>query len=100
MFSLELYGREAKISIEGLGGSYGPERCSYYRMLPQMGPPEITVWDYPGGDDSWALELAAFAEDLSLGRSPSPGLTEAIRTLEIVEAIYRTSGYPVNTAGI
>lgn len=100
MFSLELYGRDAKVSVDGLGGSYGPERCTYYRMLPQMGPPEITAWDYPGGDDSWALELAAFAEDISLGRAPSPGLTEAIRTLEIVEAIYRSSGYPVNTAGI
>jgi predicted dehydrogenase len=95
MFSLELYGRDAKISIDGLGGSYGPEKCTYYKMLPQMGPPEITVWDFPAGDNSWALELAAFSEDIRLGRAPNPGLSEGIRTLEIVEHIYRTSGYPV-----
>ncbi len=100
MFSLEFYGRDAKISIEGLGGSYGPEKCTYYKMLPQMGPPETTVWDYPGGDNSWALEIAAFQEDIRTGRVPNPGLREGIRTLEIVEEIYRTSGFPVATASL
>lgn len=100
MFSLELYGRDAKISIDGLGGSYGPEKCTYYKMLPQMGPPETTVWDYPAGDDSWQLELAAFEEDIRTGRTPSPGLREGIRTLEIVEQIYRTSGFSISTAGL
>ena len=99
LFSLELYGRDAKIAIDGLGGSYGQERCTYYKMLPQMGPPETTVWDYPAGDGSWTLELAAFEEDIRTGRVPSPGLPEGIRILEIVEEIYRKSGYPVNTAG-
>jgi predicted dehydrogenase len=100
LFSLELYGRDAKISIDGLGGSYGQERCTYYKMLPQMGPPEITVWDYPAGDGSWALEIAAFEEDIRTGRAPSPGLPEGIRILEVVEEIYQKSGYPVNTAGL
>lgn len=100
MFSLELYGRDAKISIDGLGGSYGQEKCTYYKMLPQMGPPETTVWDYPAGDNSWKLELAAFEEDIRTDRAPSPGLPEAIRTLEIVEEIYRVSGYHVSSAGL
>ena len=100
LFSFELYGRVGKVSIDGLGGSYGPERCTYYKMLPQMGPPETTVWDYPAGDNSWSLELAAFAEDIRTGRAPSPGLREGIRTLEIVESIYRSSGYPVSTASV
>ncbi len=94
MFSLELYGRDGKISVDGLGGSYGTERLTYYRMLPQMGPPETQTWEYPAGDDSWAGETSAFAEDIRLGRVPSPGLHEGARTLEIVESIYRKSGYP------
>jgi predicted dehydrogenase len=94
MFSLEIYGRDGKISVDGLGGSYGPERLTHYRMLPQMGPPETQVWEYPAGDDSWALETGAFVDDIRLGRTPSPGLQEGIRTLEIVETIYRRSGYP------
>lgn len=88
LFSLEIYGRDAKLAIDGLGGSYGPERLTYYKMLPQMGPPETTVWDYSQPDESWAVETAAFLDDIRLGREPSPGLREGIRTLEIVETIY------------
>ena len=94
LFSLELYGRDAKIAIDGLGGSYGLERLTFYRMLPQMGPPETTVWEYPPPDDSWALETGAFLDDIRLGREPAPGLAEGIRALEIVGEIYRRSGYP------
>jgi predicted dehydrogenase len=98
LFSLEIYGRDAKLAIDGLGGSYGPEKLTYYKMLPQMGPPETTVFDFAGADDSWAVETRAFLEDIDLGREPSPGLAEGIRTLEIVETIYRKSGYPVSKA--
>jgi predicted dehydrogenase len=94
LFSLELYGRDAKIAVDGLGGSYGLERLTFFRMLPQMGPPETTVWEYPPPDDSWALEITAFMDDIRLGREPAPGLAEGIRILEIVEEIYRQSGYP------
>ena len=68
-------------------------------MLPEMGPPETTIWEYVRGDDSWRLETEAFIEDIRLQRESSPGLTEGIRTLDIVEAVYQKSGYPVNTAG-
>ena len=100
LFSLELYGRDAKLAIDGLGGSYGVEKLTYYKMLPAMGPPEITSWEYVRGDDSWALETRAWIDDIRLGREPSPGLREGIRTLEIVEEIYRRSGYPVSVAGL
>ncbi len=96
MFSFEIYGRDGKISIDGLGGSYGTERLTYYRMLPQMGPPEMTHWEFTGGDASWADETWAFAEDIRLDRTPSPGPAEGIKTLEIVEAIYKKSGFPTS----
>jgi len=96
MFSLEIYGRDGKLSVEGLGGSYGPEKLTYYKMLPQMGPPEATHWEFPGGDDSWATETSAFVADIRMGRTPSPGLQEGIRTLEIVESVYKSSGYPTS----
>src|SRR5580658_2040665 len=43
LFSFEIFGRVGKIDINGLGGSYGLEKLTFYRMLPQMGPPETTV---------------------------------------------------------
>jgi predicted dehydrogenase len=100
LFSMEIYGRDAKIAIDGLGGSYGPEKLTFYKMLPQMGPPETTVFEFPGADDSWAVETKTFADDIREKRVPAPGLREAIRTLEIVEDIYRQSGYPVSVAGL
>jgi predicted dehydrogenase len=93
LFSFEIYGRDAKLAIDGLGGSYGPERLACYKMLPEMGPPETTIFEYVRGDDSWGLETRAFIEDIQLAREPSPGLREGITTLEIVEKIYARSGY-------
>ena len=92
-FSLELYGRHGKLHWEGLGGSYGVERLAYYKMLPEMGPPETTVFEFPRGDQSWRLEVEAFIEDILLGRTPSPGLADAAAALRVVETIYQKSGY-------
>jgi len=93
LFSFEIYGRDAKLHIEGLGGSYGTERLTYYKMLPQMGPPETTIWEYPMGDNSWKLEFEAFLEDIRLARQPSANLQDAQAALAVVEAIYKESGY-------
>jgi predicted dehydrogenase len=100
LFSLEIYGRDAKLAIDGLGGSYGVERLAFYKMLPEMGPPDTTIFEYPRGDESWAIETRAFVDDIRLGRQPAPGLSEGIRTLEIVEQIYAKSGFPISVAGL
>lgn len=92
LFSLEIYGRDAKLHIEGLGGSYGVERLAYYRMLPQMGPPETTIWEYPGADTSWTVEFAEFLEDIRLGREPEAGLAAARAALDAVARVYSMSG--------
>jgi len=93
-FSLELYGRDAKLQVDGLGGSYGTERLTLYKMLPEMGPPETTSWEYPMADDSWAVEMAEFLEDIRTGRAPSAGLEDARAALQVVERVYRESGGP------
>jgi len=93
MFSFELYGREGKLQVDGLGGSYGVERLTYYKMLPGMGPPETTSWEYPMGDNSWDVEMAEFLEDIRLGRPPACGLADAAAALDVVDNIYRRSGY-------
>ena len=89
LFSLEIYGRVGKLEISGLGGSYGVERLTWYRMLPEMGPPETTAWEYPMHDDSWQVETAEFLEDIRLDREPSAGLRDAHRTLTVIDHIYR-----------
>lgn len=92
-FSMEIYGRVGKLAIDGLGGSYGTERLTFYRMLPEMGPPETTTWEYPMGDDSWAVEMAEFLEDIRQQRAPAAGLRDALEALRVVKAIYQESGH-------
>jgi len=93
MFSMEIYGRDGKIAIDGLGGSYGVERLAWHRMLPGMGPPETTTWEFPGADQSWKIEFDEFVDDILLEREPSVGLADAHTALSVVEAIYQRSGY-------
>jgi predicted dehydrogenase len=91
LFSFEIYGRTGKLAIDGLGGSYGVERLTYYRMLPEMGPPETTSWEYPRGDDSWGIEFREFLDDIEQKRTPSAGLAEARAALDVVRKIYEAS---------
>ena len=92
MFCLEIYGRDGKLQMDGLGRSYGVEKLTYYKMLPQMGPPETSVWEFPGEDNSWKIEMQEFFEDIRLKRTPEPGLKEAKAVLQVVERIYARAG--------
>lgn len=92
LFSMEIYGRQGKLEISGLGGSYGVERLTWYRMLPEMGPPDTTAWEYPMADNSWAVEMAEFYEDIRLMRQPAAGLRDAYEALKVVQTIYGRSG--------
>jgi predicted dehydrogenase len=96
-FSCELYGRDGKLQVDGLGGSYGVERLSWYKNLPDMGPPETTIWEYPMADNSWETEMVEFMEDIRSGREPSAGLHDAIAALTVVAKIYTESGYDYRT---
>ncbi len=100
LFSLEIYGREGKLHIEGLGGSYGVERLTWYRMLPEMGPPETEMWEYPRGDRSWDLEFSEFLDDIAANRTPAAGLSDARAAMIVVEQIYRSRPKPATSAVI
>jgi predicted dehydrogenase len=92
LFSFEIFGRQGKLDITGLGGSYGVERLAYYRMLPEMGPPETMIWEYPQADLSWEAEFAEFVEDIRCRRQPAVGLAEAQAVLQVIERMYEGAG--------
>ena len=89
LFSFEIAGRLGKLEISGLGGSYGLERLTWYKMSPEMGPPDTRAWEYPMADDSWQAEWTAFLEDIRRSRQPSPGIADAQAALRAIEKIYR-----------
>jgi predicted dehydrogenase len=88
-FSFEISGRDGKLEISGLGGSYGVETLSHYRMLPQMGPPETTRWEWPFPDKSWDIEVAEFVAAIAEGRRPVGDIEDALVTMSIIDRIYR-----------
>lgn len=88
MFSLELYGKTGKLHWEGLGGSYGQERLTYYKMSPHMGPPETVVHEFPGPDESWEREFQDFLESIARRRRPCGDLEDAAKALHVVDTLY------------
>ena len=88
-FSLEITLRTAKIDINGLGGSYGPETLTLFEMQPEMGPPPSTVHTWDKTDDSWKLEFGDFLGAIS--GKPSIGATvqDAFATLSVIERAYQ-----------
>lgn len=101
LFSFEVYGRNGKLHIEGLGGSYGVERLYHYQMQPQLGPPDTVIYEFPGPDKSWEAELAEFEDACAVTQNShqtinstplttriGTTLAEARATLTVVEQLY------------
>jgi len=88
LFVFEIMGRDGKLTIEGLGGSYGTERLTLHRMLPQMGPPETTIWEFPFPDRSFESEFENFVAAVE-GRARAIGdIDDAHANLAIIQAVY------------
>jgi predicted dehydrogenase len=88
LFAFEVVLERAKVELEGLGGSYGTERCTLHAMLPELGPPVTTIWEWPRGDESWTREtgdaLGAFAGLTAVGAS----LDDALAVMRVVDEAY------------
>jgi predicted dehydrogenase len=95
MFSLEIYCLTAKIQVEGLVRSYGPQRLRIYRMGPELGPPALEEIRYPDTDLTWKAEWEHFAAAiLAADNRPLRGDLRAARDAWAqVEAAYAAGGY-------
>jgi predicted dehydrogenase len=90
LFSLEVYCRTAKLQVDGLGGSYGPQRLRVYRMRPELGPPDVEEIVYADEDISWRDEWEHFASAISAndGRPLAGDLWDARYAWTQVETAY------------
>ncbi len=89
-FSLEIFCRTAKLQVDGLTGSYGPQRLSIYSMKPELGPPDVETIEFPSDDASWGLEWQEFADAVqgADGRPLAGDLESATYGWQCVEAAY------------
>jgi predicted dehydrogenase len=93
LFSLEIYCRTAKLHVEGLVRSYGPQKLRIFKMKPELGPPDVEELDYPGQDDSWLTEWRHFREAIASGTPVLGGLEDARFAWETIDAAYAADGY-------
>ena len=68
------------------------ERLTFYRMLPEMGPPETTSWEFPFDDRSWDREIQHFVDCAHTGEPVLGSVHDAMAALSIVQDVYRQSG--------
>ena len=93
LFSLEIYCRTAKLHVEGLARSYGPQKLRVFKMRPELGPPDVEEIDYPSEDGSWLAEWRHFREAIATGAPVLGGLQDARFAWETIDAAYAADGY-------
>lgn len=87
-FSLEIYCRTAKLQVDGLVRSYGPQRLRIYRMDASLGPPALEELTYEDIDHSWELEWAHFAAAIETGAPLLGNVDDAHYAWACIESAY------------
>jgi hypothetical protein len=102
LFSLEVYCRTAKIQVDGLVRSYGPQCLRIYKMSAELGPPQLQQFDYPDEDGSWEREWASFAAAIAAADEHlvCGGLSDAHYAWRQIEAAYADGPYAAMRDGV
>ena len=90
-FSFEVFGHDGYVIVDGLGGSYGPERLIWGRRRPESGPPEEQRFEFPGPDISWDEEWKEFTAAIRERRQPLGNADDARQAVRVISAIYESS---------
>jgi len=93
IFSLEIFGVDGYIKIEGLGGSYGAETLEVGFRQKSGGVPKIESFIFEENDNSWTLEWEDLIKSINSDIEPNGnGYDRYIANL-IIDAIYKSSKY-------
>jgi predicted dehydrogenase len=90
-FRFEVFGECGYLRVHGLGGSYGPETLCLGVRDGLGEVPREQSFAFHGPDQSLAREWKAFASAVLEGDKVESDGLDALRTLQLVEAIYRAA---------
>jgi len=98
LFSLEIFGSLGALCIEGLGGSYGPERLIHHRRKVEGGVPDSSEESFSGPDLSWELEWQDFVRAIAQGGTWLGTAADGVAAMTTIDALYRSAsaGVPVS----
>jgi predicted dehydrogenase len=91
LFSIEVYCRTAKLQVDGLVRSYGPQVLHIHTMKPELGPPDTEEVAFPPDDISWSAEWEHFVSALSGEVELMGSLGDARYAWQRVEEAYASS---------
>lgn len=91
LFDFEIFCKTGKIQVWGLGRSYGVEELRFFKMKPEMGPPDVRTEAFPGDDLSWKVEYEAFLAEIRGERTDLGRIEDAAKAIEIVHQAYQRS---------
>lgn len=97
LFSLEVFGRDGYLIIEGLGGSYGPETLRIGHRAQSGHRPAEDLIPLPLDHDPWQAEWDEFVAAAAEHREPLASGADAYQALLLAAAIYRSGS--LNAAG-
>jgi predicted dehydrogenase len=90
-FTFEVFGRDGYVRVDGLGGSYGPERLEIGRRKKEGGVPEVELFEFPGPDLSWQAEWQEFTSAIRDGRQPLANGEDGLQAMRLIAAIYESA---------
>ncbi len=90
LFSLEIFGKDGYITVEGLGGSYGTEKASLGKRE-FLKPFREEVIEFRGEDRSWQEEWMEFVNAIKENREPLGNGSDGIEALKLAYAIYESA---------
>ncbi len=91
LFHFEIFGDQGSILIQGLGGSYGPEKLILTGRAQRGGVPVQREFKFLGADVSWDKEWNDFVNKLGDKQRNMEQLEDAAHVFKTVEAIYRSN---------
>jgi predicted dehydrogenase len=91
LFYFELVGERGALIVEGLGGSYGPERLTIVRRPPQFGAPEVATETFSEPDACWAAQWQEMERAIRCGDEPNGSAADSLACLRIIEAARESS---------
>ncbi|MEO7649498.1 MAG: sugar phosphate nucleotidyltransferase [Bryobacteraceae bacterium] len=87
LFSFELVGERGTLLIEGLGGSYGPERLTWIERRPEFGVPiRHPIEDFPNPGDCWSAQWLEMERAIRGGDIPCGSAADSLAALRTIEA--------------
>jgi predicted dehydrogenase len=89
-FSLEIYGTEGYLRIEGLGGGYGDHKLIEGKR-DFNAPFSENITFFRGGDKSWLNEWSEFKQTIKDNESYNASAYDGLQAMKIANACYESS---------